>query len=202
MKIRQGFVSNSSSTSFLIAICNSADEKDLLMFEMFEKSFPGWDEITNCQKAIKATGVDYKNEMEIQLEGLKEDLAFSKKEIKKVTELLKDDKVLVALETYQTAIEQSNVTQRRLHKAAFKRTPKQVFENEIYMFKNAIKRCEDKIAEIQKDLDLIEAISKNKSIKCIFKFEVNNGFGMNRFIRQLEILQEIGIIEVLRKETT
>ena len=204
MKIRTGFVSNSSSTSFVIAVCIPASERDELFLEMFEKSFPGFDDATQNTKTMKAEIKEYILQLENQIEELKKDLAFARKEWKNIEEMLKDEKLLKALAAYDEAKNKYHLTLRRMRSERFgcSDSPKNIFDQETRMYANAMETRVEKIAELEKELDLIKKIGQRKDIKYLIKFDVDHGFSRDRFERQIEIMEESGIIEIIKKETT
>lgn len=203
MKVRQGFVSNSSTTSFFIAVCDKADERDELFLEFVDNFLSGFDEVTNSPKTMKAEVKEYVSQIESQLAELNADIVFAKNEYDKFKEILSDEKLLNVMMAYGEARSHTDITSRRFRREnEYLCSPKYIFESEMEMFTRAVESREKKIKELTSELKKIEGIRNRKDIKYLMRFEMDANRGSSKMYNQIELMEKTGLIEIIDRSTT
>ena len=97
MKIRQGFVSNSSSSSFLAYIKDDATGTAVRMFDFMTT-------LLDSSHGVEKTEISqYRENINNELENLKKDTIFAQKEANEVAKLLDDPLLVAALEKLELA---------------------------------------------------------------------------------------------------
>ena len=200
MKARNSFVSNSSTTSFLLAICKKIDPKEEVFLNIFEQLISNWDENTGEPTTMHLEPSEYVAKLKEKISEFEKDIAFGKKKLDKVAKILGNNEVLLALDEYQLIKYDISLSHRRGMEEARKKKPKEIFEDATYSYRTEISSLERKMKEAVDELNLIGDISKRNDIKYLCKLKIDNGFN-SKIEMQIKTLIDNGVVEVIRKET-
>jgi len=148
MKTRNGFVSNSSTSSFIVAIRKPhtpVEEVILEAIEILSKS---------CKNECNEYSVDtYRQKLIFEREELEKDIRFAGERIKKLTVVSKDKKLTTMLQMAKQ-FDDNLSYQRTAAESEYKWTPQRDIEHLESRLKSSLTRLEDINSRISKLEDL------------------------------------------------
>lgn len=198
MKYKQGFVSNSSTTSFIIGVLKGIDERDKIFLDLAETILSGWDDKNQCSKTDMNNINDYMDALKEEIKELKKDNKFIDDKINKIRSILKNDDILNALDLYISTpdIDIRNSRMRKEYNSNKK--TKDIFDIEVSSLTYKINKNNEKIADINKKINKIESIPDYKEIDYIFSFVIDN-MNSSMIINQIELLEKSGVVIIIER---
>ena len=192
MKTQSGFISNSSTTSFIIAVNKSISEQDTIFLEMLETTF-------NHERFSKNNPADYRRNLGDQIQELQDLRRYGEENIKKIQGILRNKEILMALEEYKKC--GMPLAVRQYNKIDFKKPVSERFEDEVYNIRRELKTNEDKLSALIKEADLLKKLNNTREISYIMKFELD-AMGGGKIYNQIDLMEKSGTISIIERTTT
>jgi hypothetical protein len=188
MKIRDAFVSNSSSTSFVIAIkkpTNPVEEALLEAVEVLAKD-------CKCDTNIN-TVAGYKEMMIDRKKELEEDIRFAGKRIEKLTTLSKDKRLIAMLQLAKEF--DDNLNYRRMKaESDFRWTP----QNDIDHLNVSLKMALTRLTDVNEKISKLEGLNDDDQILSFDK----DIHGIGNAGQTLKLFEEkANIIKIIENHT-
>ena len=204
MKIRTGFVSNSSSSSFILAIPNdkecghcgysNAAIVELVMDLFGDKSWESY-----VPKTYSGNPVDYINAIDEEVEQLDKDIAWTIKKIETLENLSTNDEALQLFSEWNDISRQSKARWRREvdEDENYKRVPREILRRDIGHLGASVERSRnEKNKLLAKKAKIKAAIDNNQTI---YVFEIDIHDSAHSLI---DALIKNGSVEVIEKVMT
>jgi predicted RNase H-like nuclease (RuvC/YqgF family) len=205
MKIRNGFVSNSSTSSFLLAIPNDMDECDHCGFgtKMF---FSVLIDTLNAYRSktkysLQSSYEDYLNKIQTDLKEIREDIKESERQYQKMKSMIDTGEIKTSLIKVSKFYDTIRILQN-----SDLRSLKQMMEcvrtinikDELKSFKNKIDNLKHSKKELEENLSMVKSLKNIKEIieinmDCSWRSDVEN---------RIALLAEKGIVKVLKEDMT
>jgi hypothetical protein len=188
MKTRDGFVSNSSTSSFIVAIRKPQTPVEEVILEAIEIL------AKNCKNNYDENTVEsYKYTLIREREELEKDIRFAGERVKKLTNLSKDKKLTKMLEMAKQFDDKLNY-QRTNAESEYKWTPQQDIEHLESNLKQSLNRLE----LVNERISQLEGLDNDDKILSFDKDQWDN----DRVKHTLKLFEEHGKIIKVIKATT
>ena len=151
MKTRSGFVSNSSSSSFLIGIPKNTNEQDKLLLEVFSVLTDKYDEDKKESLSIYASKKDYLNYRESYIQEKKEANTKALAAIELLKTIKNKPEAQKAISIWKTMCSKASPTT----KIEYMEYDTVILTEEMESFNRLIKRNNDRIKELEDEIKLI-----------------------------------------------
>lgn len=198
MKIRNGFVSNSSSSSYILATkreqkCECCGLSNSKMIELASLML-GKKEFDGCvPKSFNGNVSEYVESLDDEIENLKKDILWATEKIEILQKISKNNDAITLMDQWNVCENLRN--DRYNDESEYRSNPTENLKWNIERLGNDISGAKNKIAEIKtKKQKLLTAIDENRKI---FIFEMDNWSRAREIVRELiendtvEIIEEI-----------
>ena len=197
MKTRNSFVSNSSTTSFMV--CFKPEPKDLSLktFDFILRG-NGSNAYPLNLEVFKDTVKDRKENLLREQKALNKDLVFLADRITKLSKYQQDTKLMQKLEEIDTELTENNIRFSREIAKINKKKEEKFFVNKLsknfHTMINQIEKIKEKLNEISKQYDLIKDFP-DTSIIAKWKEDANSSSFLKQFVDEFESDKRIIVLQ-------
>ena len=199
MKIRNGFVSNSSSSSFIVVVKRPKDNETNYL-EIIDFIIKHYYQYKSADTNFSSTIQEHTLSLETEIKELTKDLSFLEKQKEFLESLVKDSKLEKHMGNLLKYLNQKNTLKGnvRCGREIYKENPKSFLKDETYYLTCDITRIKDKAKNL--NLRLTEIKKYNDDTWKIIGFEEDISHSpISSAIKELE---EKGLAAILKKVTT
>jgi hypothetical protein len=195
MKIRSGFISNSSSTSYLIAVPAEASEEDTLFIDLFKEIMDKWSEDTQEMTSKRLSPREYIESLNNRVKELQKDKDFLQKEAAELTALSNKEEARKAVSTYIDIVTKRELTTTRNRRSDIYIGLDDSLKTDIERVTQEIETVNRRIEAAQEELSIIK---ENATAKEIIGFEIDNWFSDAE--KRMIIIIEKGPLKLIKKK--
>lgn len=199
MKTRNGFISNSSSTSFIIAFNNDDMDENRKQFELLAEFICGEGSLNKIFSekdlyAFRCTAGDRVEALQEEVKTVEQTREVLKKIVGDIEEKIKDPNVLAVVNECLQCF--SDLFRLRYMRVMEKEEVSSTVHEKLGWLNRDVASYNEKISELSKDILML---NKLKGDTKIYGFEVDH---MSRIRELVQKMEEKGMLTVIKKENT
>jgi len=203
MKIRNGFVSNSSSSSFIVAV-KKPQKNETNYMELIEFMMKNYYKRKDLDKNFKGSIKEYTSNLEKELKKLTKDITFLEKDKIFIEEVLSNKNLIKPIGKLFEYLDnktklKKNLGVRQTREFYKNYVPKFVLENELGSINYDIDKIKNKIEILTARISDIQKYKEGSWDIICYEEDAAFGSPMSGAIKELE---EKSLAKILKKETT